>query len=80
MTDGGGQTSGLAGGLTGGAAGLGGCCPNCGYCPTCGRPHYHYNYPYYQSPYPQPIVWCSTGQAVGSGQTQATNLGNTNGI
>jgi hypothetical protein len=22
-------------------------CPNCGYCPCCGRPYRNYNYPYY---------------------------------
>ena len=26
------------------------CCPNCGYCPCCGRPYYNQWYPY--QPYP----------------------------
>jgi hypothetical protein len=35
-------------------------CPNCGYCPCCGRPYQHHNYPYYPS-YPtrgNGIVYC----------------------
>lgn len=25
-------------------------CPNCGYCPCCGRPRNNWNYPYWQNP------------------------------
>lgn len=37
-------------------------CPNCGYCPICGRPKPNPITPYYPwHPYPtSPIIWCGT--------------------
>jgi hypothetical protein len=36
-------------------------CPNCGYCPCCGRGRYGFvPYQPYYPPYPQP-VWIGTG-------------------
>jgi len=33
-------------------------CPNCGYCPNCGRSGYPYNRPYIQPWYPyRPVPW-----------------------
>ena len=39
-------------------------CPNCGYCPCCGRPYANFNYPtqpYWGWPYPMTGPTCGTG-------------------
>ena len=36
-------------------------CPQCGYCPCCGRPRGNFNYPTY--PYPWNPVWCGDSGA-----------------
>jgi hypothetical protein len=48
-------------------------CPNCGYCPHCGRGGYH-TYPYwlYQPCWTQPYIWGTTTTGVGG--TTSKNL------
>lgn len=40
-------------------------CPNCGYCPHCGRRNAAPNWPYAQPYYPQPI-WIGTPYMTGT--------------
>lgn len=53
-------------------------CPNCGYCPCCGRPHYQPSYQPYYTPYWGIPSYTNGGGTINSGVYTSGGLNGTN--